>query len=105
MNTHSEKCAGESEGGVRQRPNVVTTDPVRTDVPVGEDIARGADFPDTERLRSASHIDDSMVRLAWCSISCACIDITEEKEEGEWGLLDVETKCRTILFIRLWQQG
>jgi hypothetical protein len=27
------------------------------------------------------------------------------KEEGGWGLLDVEAKCRAILFLRLWRQG
>jgi hypothetical protein len=69
---------GESGGGVHQRPDVVTTDPVHADVPVGENMAHGADFTDTTRLRSVSHVGDSMVPLVWSGISCDCIDITEE---------------------------
>jgi hypothetical protein len=55
-------------------------------------------------LHSTSHVSDSMVTLAWSSISCACVDITEEKQGG-WGLMDMEAKCQAILFIWLWQQG
>jgi hypothetical protein len=45
-------------------------------------MANGADFPDTKRLRSASHVGHSMVPLAWSNISCARIDITEKKGRG-----------------------
>jgi hypothetical protein len=79
LDTRCGHCAGESEEGVHQRHNVATTDPVSTDVPVGENIAHDAEFLDTARLRSASHVGNYMVPLAWSGISCACVFITEVK--------------------------
>jgi hypothetical protein len=46
---------------------------------VGEDMAHGADFPDTTRVRPASHVGDGMAPFAWSSISCAHMEITEKK--------------------------
>jgi hypothetical protein len=40
--------------------------------------------PPKPRLRYAT--GDGMVPLVWSSISCACVDITELKEVGGWGL-------------------
>jgi hypothetical protein len=82
LDTHGGQCVGDCEGGVYQRPFVVTADPVLTVVPVRENMEYGADFPDTARLCSVSQIGDSMVPLAWSSISCACVDITEKRRRG-----------------------
>jgi hypothetical protein len=64
LDTHGVHGAGERDGGVHQRPNIVTTDSVSTDVTVGEYMAHGVDFPDTVGLCSASHFGDSMIPLA-----------------------------------------
>jgi hypothetical protein len=82
MDTHSGQCAGESEGGVHQRPNVVTTVPVGPDVHVGENIAHGADVPDTVRLRSASHVGGSMVLWRGAVFHVPVSIIQKKKEDG-----------------------
>jgi hypothetical protein len=51
-------------------------------------MANGAYFSDPARKCTTSHVGDSMVPLAWSGTSCACVDITEEKGRGGWGLLD-----------------
>jgi hypothetical protein len=46
-----------------------------------------------------------MVRMAGCHLQCTHLHPAEKEEGREWGLTDVDAKCRALLLTRVWTHG
>jgi hypothetical protein len=71
---------------------------------VAKKLTHGVDFPIPQGC--VRHIMPAIVLFLWHVVLFGVpVSTLNRKIEGGWGLLDVEAKCRAMMFIRLRLNG
>jgi len=67
-----------------------------------ENLVSGTNSPTHQGARATTDNCVHLVHLARCNLSCTCDHATSPKEQGGWDLANIETKCKTLQYARLW---